>query len=71
MITPFLICSTIEIVATNRYILLVYRETLEAHTVGFRGLTKYQEWWKLLHHFYDPFPNVEHYELVFNHKSNP
>ena len=49
----------------NRYILLVHWETLEAHTVGFRGSEKYQDWKTLLHHFYDPFPTVEHYELVF------
>ena len=48
----------------NRYILLVHWETLEAHTVGFRGSDEYQEWKRLLHHFYDPFPTVEHYELV-------
>jgi len=49
----------------NRYLLLVQWETLEAHTVGFRGSNEYQEWKKLLHHFYDPFPVVEHYELIF------
>ena len=48
----------------NRFILLVQWETLEAHTIGFRGSERYQEWKKLLHHFYDPFPVVEHYELV-------
>ena len=48
----------------NRFILLVNWETLEAHTVGFRGSEEYQEWKKLLHHFYDPFPTVEHYEGV-------
>jgi len=46
----------------NRYILLVEWESLEAHTVGFRGSPEYQEWKRLLHHFYDPFPTVEHYE---------
>jgi heme-degrading monooxygenase HmoA len=46
----------------NRYILLVDWESLEAHTVGFRGSPQYQEWKRLLHHFYDPFPTVEHYE---------
>ena len=51
----------------NRYILLVNWETLEAHTVGFRGSEQYQEWRKLLHHFYDPFPTVEHYELIQNY----
>ena len=46
----------------NRYILLVNWETLEAHTVGFRTSEQYQEWRKLLHHFYDPFPEVQHYK---------
>ena len=56
----------------NRYILLVHWETLEAHTVGFRGSEGYQEWKKLLHHFYEPFPTVEHYELVLeNQKITP
>jgi heme-degrading monooxygenase HmoA len=50
----------------NRYILLVRWQTLESHTVGFRGSEQYQEWRKLLHHFYDPFPTVEHYELIFD-----
>jgi heme-degrading monooxygenase HmoA len=48
----------------NRFILLVHWETLEAHTLGFRGSEQYQEWKRLLHHFYDPFPSVEHYELI-------
>jgi len=50
--------------APNRYLLLVQWETLDAHTVGFRSSPEYQEWKKLLHHFYDPFPTVEHYEMV-------
>ena len=48
----------------NRFLLLVHWETLGSHTVGFRSSERYQEWRKLLHHFYDPFPTVEHYELV-------
>ena len=48
----------------NRYLLLVEWETLEDHTVGFRGSAEYQEWRALLHKFYDPFPTVEHYEQV-------
>jgi heme-degrading monooxygenase HmoA len=48
----------------NRYIVLVRWETVEAHTVGFRGSEQYQNWKQLLHHFYDPFPTVEHYELI-------
>jgi heme-degrading monooxygenase HmoA len=49
---------------TNRYVLLVNWKTLEDHTVGFRGSMEYQQWKALLHHFYDPFPTVEHYERV-------
>ena len=48
----------------NRYILLVNWDTLEDHTQGFRGSDAYQEWRRLLHHFYDPFPDVEHYEIL-------
>jgi heme-degrading monooxygenase HmoA len=48
----------------NRYLLLVRWERLEDHTEGFRGSAAYQEWKRLLHHFYDPFPVVEHYESL-------
>ena len=49
---------------TNRYILIVHWRRLEDHTQGFRGSPQYQQWRKALHHFYDPFPTVEHYRLV-------
>jgi heme-degrading monooxygenase HmoA len=49
---------------TGRYLLLVRWETLGAHTVGFRGSPAYAEWHRLLHHFYDPFPTVEHFVAV-------
>ena len=48
-----------------RYVLLVNWEALEDHTIGFRESAKYQEWRQLLHHFYDPFPQVQHYRVVF------
>ena len=48
----------------NRYVLLVNWETLEHHNIGFRQSAEYQRWKALLHHFYDPFPTVEHYERV-------
>ena len=48
----------------SRYILLVNWETLEDHTIGFRQSAGYQEWKRLLNHFYDPFPTVEHYTAV-------
>ncbi len=49
----------------GRYILLVNWESLEDHTVGFRESEQYQEWRQLLHHFYDPFPEVQHYNVIF------
>ena len=48
----------------SRYVLLVRWKTLADHTEGFRGSAEYQEWRRLLHHFYDPFPTVEHFEPV-------
>ena len=48
----------------NRYILLVNWETIEAHTIEFRKSDEYQQWRKLPHHFYAPFPKVEHYNKV-------
>src|SRR3954452_25490027 len=47
-----------------RYVLLVRWRRLEDHTEGFRGSPQYQRWKQLLHHFYDPFPTVEHYRAV-------
>jgi len=47
--------------AVDRYLLLVWWDTLESHAQGFRGSPAYARWRELLHHFYDPFPTVEHY----------
>lgn len=46
----------------NQYLLLVNWETLDDHEEGFRQSTAYQKWKALLHHFYDPFPTVLHYQ---------
>jgi heme-degrading monooxygenase HmoA len=48
----------------NKYVLLVKWEKLEDHTIGFRQSSEYQKWKQLLHHFYEPFPVVEHFESV-------
>jgi heme-degrading monooxygenase HmoA len=48
----------------DRYLLLVWWETLASHTQGFRGSPAYERWRRLLHHFYEPFPEVEHYVQV-------
>jgi len=49
----------------DTYLLLVEWASLEDHTVGFRESPQYEEWRRLLHHFYQPFPVVEHYEQVW------
>ena len=46
----------------NQYILLVKWETLEDHEEGFRKSSEYSAWRKLLHQFYEPFPEVLHYQ---------
>ena len=50
--------------AADRYLLLVEWESLQAHTGGFRDSPAYGQWRALLHHFYAPFPVVEHFEAV-------
>jgi heme-degrading monooxygenase HmoA len=48
----------------DRYLLLVWWDSLESHTEGFRKSPEYARWRELLHPFYDPFPGVEHYVLA-------
>ncbi len=48
----------------GHYMLLVRWESVEHHEVGFRQSEGYQRWRRLLHHFYDPFPTVLHYECL-------
>lgn len=50
---------------SNKYVLLVQWETLEDHTIGFRESEEYKKWKELLHHFYNPFPIVEHFEKIY------
>ncbi|MBF7093203.1 antibiotic biosynthesis monooxygenase [Flavobacterium sp. ALJ2] len=52
----------------NKYLLLVEWRNLEDHTIGFRESAAYLEWKKLLHHYYEPFPVVEHFETIFENK---
>jgi heme-degrading monooxygenase HmoA len=48
----------------DEYLLLVQWDSIEAHEINFRGSSEYGQWKALLHHYYDPFPTVLHYELV-------
>jgi heme-degrading monooxygenase HmoA len=48
----------------SSYLLLVEWQTVEHHEVGFRQSAEYQQWRELLHHFYEPFPVVEHFRQL-------
>lgn len=50
----------------HTYALLVRWRSLEDHTVGFRQSPEYERWKAMLHHFYDPFPTVEHFTSVYS-----
>lgn len=49
----------------DKYLLIVRWNKIEDHTEDFRKSKKYNEWKKLLHHFYHPFPVVEHYKKIY------
>ena len=53
---------------SNKYILLVEWSKLEDHTIGFRESEQYKNWKEILHHYYDTFPIVEHFETTFEMK---
>lgn len=48
----------------STYLLLIGWDSIEAHTEGFRGSPEYAGWRRLLHHFYEPFPVVQHFTRV-------
>jgi len=48
----------------SNFLLLVEWESLEAHTVNFRGGPDYDAWRDALHHFYVNKPTVEHFDVV-------
>jgi heme-degrading monooxygenase HmoA len=48
----------------NQYRLFVSWETLENHTVDFRGSSDFQEWRKLVGHCFAGAPQVEHVTQV-------
>lgn len=50
----------------DRYILLVKWQSIDDHEIGFRQSDQYQQWKSMLHHYYDPFPVVEHYTEVYS-----
>ncbi len=53
----------------QRYRLFVGWDTLENHTVDFRGSTDFQEWRKLVGHCFASPPEVEHVQTVGQSRS--
>ena len=48
----------------GRYLLMIYWDTLEDHTVGFRGSAAFAQWRAIVGPFFAKPPVVEHLELV-------
>ncbi len=48
----------------ERYLLFIVWQTLENHTVDFRGSAAFQDWRAIVGPFFAQPPQVEHYTLV-------
>ena len=48
----------------DRYLLMIFWETLEDHTLGFRGSPGYAEWRAIVGGFFASPPTVEHFSLL-------
>lgn len=53
-----------SIESADRYLLLLTWETLEDHTVGFRGSPLFTEWRSLVGGFFASPPFVEHFTML-------
>jgi heme-degrading monooxygenase HmoA len=53
-----------SIESPERYVLLLAWDTLEDHTVAFRGSPLFHEWRGLVSAFFAQAPYVEHFELT-------
>lgn len=50
--------------SSERYILQIFWDTLEDHTVGFRQSESFTKWRAIVGPFFASAPVVEHFELV-------
>ncbi|MFZ5540722.1 MAG: antibiotic biosynthesis monooxygenase family protein [Pseudomonadota bacterium] len=48
----------------ERYLLMIFWDTIEDHTVGFRGSPAFAEWRAMVGPFFAQPPQVEHYTLL-------
>ena len=49
----------------ERYVLQIFWDTLEDHTVGFRESALFTEWRAIVGPFFATPPHVEHFELTY------
>jgi heme-degrading monooxygenase HmoA len=63
-------CHGMELVRSHetpgRYILFVRWESVEAHTVDFRGSSNFQQWRAFVSDFFETPPQVEHVAVAFH-----
>ena len=50
--------------SAERYVLMIFWDTLEAHTIGFRQGPLFAQWRAIVGPFFAAPPQVEHFELV-------
>ncbi|MDH4181809.1 MAG: antibiotic biosynthesis monooxygenase [Betaproteobacteria bacterium] len=48
----------------ERYLLMIFWDTLEDHTAGFRGSPAFAEWRAIVGPFFASPPHVEHFTLL-------
>jgi heme-degrading monooxygenase HmoA len=59
-----------SIESPQRYLLLLEWDTLEDHTVGFRGSDAYSQWRGIVSDYFAQPPVVEHFDLIATPDSN-
>lgn len=59
-----------SIESPERYVLMIYWETLENHTVDFRGSPTFLEWRAIVGSYFAGPPNVEHFTLLAESQGN-
>jgi heme-degrading monooxygenase HmoA len=56
-----------SIESSERYLLLLEWDTLEDHTVGFRGSEAYSQWRSIVVEFFAQPPFTEHFTAISDH----
>jgi heme-degrading monooxygenase HmoA len=51
----------------TRFVLMVEWDSIEAHTVGFRGSANFGRWRAVVGPHFDGTPNVEHFDQVVSY----